>query len=176
MIKKTALLLLSSCLFSLQAHAQGAAPEMFGVREIVINFAHFDDAEASDACGLSRDQVAGVLTKALAGTGVPVISIVDAKPMATGVARINLIPEISTHSDENLGCVSWVSLSAESHARLSIPPVNTLRGVTVLYWRQHTVVSSGQSIHEQRIDEVLQKMAGMFAQQYKLDQPPEISQ
>jgi hypothetical protein len=147
---------------------------MFGVREVVVEYARFTDPKASDTCGLTREQIASVLAHALTGTNVPAVAAIDAKPPVLGVARIELIPEIYSHTDESLGCVSWVSLAAENRANAVIPPVNTLRGVTVVYWRQHTVVSSSQSTHEQTVGDVLQKMAVQFAQQYRLDQPPEV--
>jgi hypothetical protein len=176
MMKKAGYLFLLLCLAPTGSYAQGAAPEMFGVREVVVEYARFDDPTASETCGLSREQVASALAKAFAGSVVPWVGIIDAKPVASGVARIQLIPEISTYADESLDCVSWISLSAESHSRAIISPINTLRNVTALYWRQHTKVSTGQSIHQQKIDEVLQKMAAQFVQQYRLDQPPEIAQ
>ena len=172
-MKKLALTL-ALCLAPLAAQAQGAAPEMFGVREVVIDYARFSDTKASDTCGLSREQIASVLKNSLTGTGVPAMPVTDAKPMVMGTARIQLIPEITSHTDENLDCVSWVSLSAESRANAVIPPVPTLRGVTVVYWRQHTVVASSQSSHAQLVSDLLDKMAAQFAQQYRLDQPPEL--
>lgn len=176
MKKTAALLFLCLCFIPVGARAQNAAPELFGVKEVVIEYVHFDDPEAADTCGLSRDQVVSALTKAFASTTVPAVPVAEARPTISGIARIQLVPEISSHVDESLGCVSWISLSAESHAKLSIPPINTLRGLTVIYWRQHVKVASGQSIHEQRVTEALQKMAAMFAQQYRLDQPPDIPQ
>jgi hypothetical protein len=175
-MKKTALLLLCLMLMPFRAHAQGAAPEMFGVNEIVIENARFDDPSASGSCGLSRDDVAVVLNKIFAGSGVPVVGVIDARPIAAGVARIELIPEISSYMDESLGCVSWLSLSAESHSRVTIPPVNTLRTETIVYWRQHVKVASGQTVHAQKVDELMQEMAKQFIRQYQLDQPPPIPQ
>ena len=175
-MKKTALAFLGFWLMPVAAHAQGSAPEMFGVNEVVVDYVRFDDPSASDSCSLSRDDVAAVLAKALAGSGVPAVPVADAKPVVAGMARIELIPEISTYMDENLGCVSWISLSAESRSKVIIPPVNALRSETIVYWRQHTKVASGQSAHAQTVDNVLQKMASQFVQQYRLDQPPQIQQ
>jgi len=157
------------------ARAQGAAPEMFGVREVVVEYAHFDDAKAAEACGLSREQVATALAYVLKDSGVPAIEAIDARPASLGVARIELIPEISTYANESLDCVTFVSLSAENRVGAVIPPVSTLRSATIVYWRQHARVASGQSVHQQNVSDTLQKMAAQFAQQYKLDQPPALS-
>jgi len=44
--------------------------------------------------------------------------------------------------------------------------------VTITYWRDDALVSSGQVTHQQIISDALQKQAKLFADQYKLDQPP----
>jgi len=156
------------------AQAQNTAPGMFGVREVVVEYARFDDSKAADTCGLSRDMVGSALAKALAETMVPAIAVSDVRPPTQGVARIQLIPEISTRTDESLNCVSRISLAAESHANIVIPPITIPRSVTVVYWRQQRQATSGQSSHAQIIVDILHKMAEQFAQQYKLDQPPEL--
>ncbi|MFA4994333.1 MAG: hypothetical protein WC521_03415 [Bdellovibrionales bacterium] len=153
------------------AVAQGAAPELFGVGEVIINYTKFTDANASDSCGLAREQLASVFTSSFAGTTVPAVAMVDAKPQMVGVARIQLIPEVSTYVDENLNCASWISLSAESRIRAVIPPVTAPRNVTAIYWRQHNKVVSGQSLHPQKVADVVRKMVEQFSQQYRLDQP-----
>jgi len=173
-IKKFAALLLATGLaFSANAHAQGAAPEMFGVREVVVEYARFDDPKAAEACGLTRENIASTLAAALNNTGVPAVAVTDARPLSLGVARIQLVPEIYAYANESLDCVSWVSLTAENRVSAVIPPVPTLRSVNVVYWQQHTKIISGQSIHQQRVTDTLQKMVAQFVQQYKLDQPPE---
>jgi hypothetical protein len=154
-----------------QAVAQGAAPELFGVGEVIINYTKFVDASASDSCGLSREQLANILKSSFAGTTVPAVAVVDAKPQMVGVARIQLIPEITTYVDENLNCASWISLSAESRIKVVIPPVSAPRNVTAVYWRQHNKVVSGQSLHPQKVADVVKKMVEQFSQQYRLDQP-----
>lgn len=176
-MKKFGLFLFVSllCLTPTVVRAQSAAPEMFGVREVVIQFTHFDDPKAADACGLSREQIASVLSKALAGTTVPAIDAIEAKPPMMGVARIDLVPEISSHVDENMDCISWISLSAQNRVNVVIPPINTQRTVTAVYWRQHVKLATGQSLHPQKVGELLQKMAAQFAQQYRLDQPPSLN-
>jgi hypothetical protein len=174
-MKKSVCFLFSAllCLFlvPLKAQAQGAAPGLYGVGEIVVDYVKFDDPKASDICSLSREDIAVIIAKSFAGTNVPVTAVVDVKPPVAGVARINLVSEISTIVDDSMNCMSWISLSAESRASIVIPPVTTLRGVTVVYWRQHNRVVSGQSLHPERIGETLKKMIDQFAQQYRIDQP-----
>jgi hypothetical protein len=174
-MRKFGPLFLCLCLAPSGAHAQGAAPDLFGVREVLVDYARFDDAKASGSCGLYREHIAEVLARSLKGSRVPWFSPADAKPQALGIARISLVPEISSFEGDNLDCVSWISLTAESRTSAVIPPVGTLRSVNVVYWQQHTRVSSSQSIHAQKIDDILEKLAAQFAQQYGLDQPPELS-
>jgi hypothetical protein len=173
-MRKKGLLFLCLVLAPTTAMAQGAAPELFGVREVSVEYARFDDPKMATTCGLSREHIAEVLNKALTGTGVPYFAAVDAKPQTLGVARIQLIPQISSYTGDNLSCVSFVSLSAQSHTNAVIPPVPTLRSAVVIYWEQHTRVATNQSLQVEKIDEVLQKMATQFAQQYRLDQPPDL--
>jgi hypothetical protein len=130
---------------------------------------------AADSCNVTRDQVASVLVKALSGSTVPMVPVIDARPVAIGVARIQLVPEIASHLDDNLGCVSFISLTAKSTAKVVVSPISTLRDETILYWQDHIMIASGQSIHGERVGDALQKLALKFAQQYRLDQPPEIS-
>ncbi|MDR3451072.1 MAG: hypothetical protein P4M15_15240 [Alphaproteobacteria bacterium] len=170
-MKNAALLPLALSLLASPAFAQGAAPEMFGVREVIVDYARFTDPKASDACGLTREEVSRVMAKALTGSGVPAIPVAEAKPLSLGVARIELMPQIASHAGDNLDCISWVTLAAENRANVVVPPVPTLRGVTIVYWRQQSMVSSSQSQHAPATDDVLEKMAGQFAQQYRLDQP-----
>jgi hypothetical protein len=158
----------------LPALADSAAPEMLGVKEVVVDYARFSDPKASDACGITREQVAASLAKALKDTGVPAIPVIDATPPVIGIARIQLIPQVDTHNDDSLDCVSWVSLTAENRANAVIQPVATLRSITVLYWRQHTMVDSAQAVHKDMIGDIFEKMGGQFAQQFRLDQPPEM--
>ncbi|MFA5040250.1 MAG: hypothetical protein WC464_01275 [Bdellovibrionales bacterium] len=156
--------------------AQGYAPELYNVGEVIVNYVRLDDPKAASICGLSREEIASVFASSFEGTGVPAVAALDAKPPMVGKARIQLIPQIATYADENMNCVSWISITAESRANLAIPPVNVPRGVTILYWRQHAKVFSSQTIHSQKVKDVLKKMALEFAQRYRLDQPPEPAQ
>ena len=172
-MRKASLFFLCLVLFPQGAWAQGAAPELFGVREVIINPAQFDDVKAASTCGVTREKIGSALAFIFHGTTVPAIADADAKPPSLGIARIQLVPEVFTYANESLDCVSWVSLTAESHANAVISPVTTLRSVKVVYWQQHTKVVSGMTLHDQRITDVLQKMALQFAQQYRADQPVE---
>lgn len=151
--------------------AQEFAPELYGVGEIIIDYAFFDDAKASETCNLSRDSVWSTLKAAFANTGVPAFLAAEAKPPTLGVARVTMHPIISSHVDENLGCISWVSLSVENRITAEIQPVSTPRNLTAVYWRTHAKVFSGQSGHMQRVDDMLKEMAEKFIEQYRVDQP-----
>ena len=154
-----------------EACAQGAAPGLFNVGEVIVNYVTFEDPKASDSCGLSREQIFKTIKESFIGTTVPATAVVDANPPVVGVARIQLFPEISTHIDENMNCVSWISMSAESRANVLILPVTSPRNVTIIYWRQHTKAVSGQSLHPRKVSDAITKMVEQFAQQYRVDQP-----
>jgi len=155
------------------ANAQ-AAPSMFGVQEIVVQYAHFTNPKDADACGLVREDLAAVLNKSLQIDSIPATAASEAKPQMLGVARIELVPEIAPVNSQSLDCTSWISLTAQSQGGLHIPPIETPRSVTVVYWHQGLMVSSGQSTHAHAVEEALERMAHAFAKQYRIDQPPEI--
>jgi hypothetical protein len=153
------------------ARAQSYAPEMYGVGEIIVNYVRFDDPKIANTCGLTREEIASFIAKSFEGTGVPAIAALDANPPRTDVARIQLIPQISSYADNNMNCISWISLSAESHANVVILPVRAPRSITALYWRQQAKVSSGATLHSQTVNEALKNMIVKFIQQYRVDQP-----
>jgi hypothetical protein len=156
------------------ALAQGAAPAMFGVEDIVIQIPHFGDDKTADSCGLDPSELADTIEETLKDHNVPVSSVTEAKPSAIGVARVNLLPDIFTFNSQGLDCTSWVSLAAESRNSVRIPPVDTSRSVTISYWREGTMLASSQSTHERAVVEAFRKLARQFAEQYKLDQPPSL--
>ena len=173
-MRKTGMFFLFLALAPSSAWAQAAAPGMFGVQEVIVEYARFEDAKAADSCGLSREQIADAIAKTLVGTGVPAVPVAEAKPPAMGVARIQLITEVFSRIDETLSCTSFVSLSAESKSNAILPPISTPRSITAVYWRRHAMIISGQSMHGQQITAAVQKMLMPFIQQYRVDQPPVI--
>jgi hypothetical protein len=163
------------CLFlciPLTAQAQTSAPALFDVQEIIVQYTHFGDPKTADACGLVREDLAKIIGKIMQDNGVPAFSVVEAKPPEIDVARIDLVPEIYTFSGNGLDCTSWVSLTAKSEGNVHVPPVDAPRNVTVIYWRQGLMLSSSQALHARVVGEAMQKLAGQFAQKYRLDQPP----
>ncbi len=89
---------------------------MFGVKEIIIQYVRFANPKEADACGLSREDIAKTLAQDLKLSGVPDFSIADSTPPVFGVARIMLVPEIASVTNQELECTSWVSLTAESQS------------------------------------------------------------
>lgn len=154
------------------AYAQGAAPPMFGVEEVVIQIPHFGNDKTADECGLDSATLSDIIEDTLKDNNVPAVSVAEAKPSVLGVARINLLPDVFSFNSQGLDCTSWVSLSAESRNSVRIPPVDTSRNVTISYWREGTLLASSQTTHERTVGEALRKLGRHFAEQYKLDQPP----
>lgn len=166
------------CLFALfvflpaLSHAQGAAPGMSGVQEVVVQYARFVDPKAADNCGLQRETITNSIVKNLTDSNVPAMASANAKPPMMGVARIELVPEISTISNGGLDCTSWVSLTAQTSSNARIPPIDVLRNVKIVYWQQGVLLASAQSTHPEQLRDTMQTMALQFGRQYRLDQPP----
>ncbi|MDD3370504.1 MAG: hypothetical protein PHE27_01630 [Alphaproteobacteria bacterium] len=152
------------------AQAQVYAPELYGVTQVIVDDAWFENAKASGTCGMTQSGIDSALKYAFAGTEVPAVSAEAAKMAMANAARIRLVPQIWTHIDETLGCVSWVILSAQSRATMVIPPITVPRDVTLLYWQEHAKVFSNLSGHEAKVAGVLKILAERFAQKYNNDQ------
>lgn len=167
--------LLLSCLASGSSFAQGFASGLFGIGQVVVNAPVFHDFAAAQTCRLSEEGVQSIFDKAFAGTRFPAVSPTEGRVMKDGAARASLVTEIHSHVDEILGCVSWISLSVESQVVLSIPPIMAPRNVTVVYWRSAAKAFSGQSVHTEKIEEVLGQMAERLARQYEFSQPAALS-
>jgi hypothetical protein len=151
---------------------EGTGPAMYGVREIIINKAKFGDSGTAKNCGLSLDEVSEALRKKLQQSGVPALDVKEAPPANMGVARLFLTLEIYTYNSPALDCVSWVSLRAEGKGRVRIPPVELIRNITIDYWHQGILISGSQAAHDGQVNSGISRLAGMFADEYKLEQPP----
>jgi hypothetical protein len=159
--------------FAPNAQAQsGSASGMFGVEEVIIQYTRLGNAKTAEACGLSREKFADILKNTLQDNGVPAIPVDEAKPALAGVTRIDLVPSVFSYNGQGLDCISWVSLSVESRNRVHIPPIDIPRSVIITYWREGALISSDQITHQRVVGDALQKQAKLFADQYKLDQPP----
>jgi hypothetical protein len=156
----------------MQAHAQSAAPALFDVKDIVLQGTRFGDPKVADSCGLVREDLGKIILKVLQDNSLPAENAADAKPAMIDQARIDLRPEVFSFNNGGLDCVSWVSLTADSQNNLRVPPVDATRSVSVTYWRQGLLLTSGQSVHARVVGEALQKLAIQFAQKFRLDQPP----
>ena len=152
--------------------AMSAAPALDGVKEIIVQPVQFTNPKAADACGLSRDDMTTAVMQELQSDHMPVSLASEAKPQMIGVARIDLTMQVFTLNTQDLDCASWVEATASSNNNVAIPPIDTLRSVTIQYWHQGTMVASNQSVHERTVNETLQKMLHQFEKQYEIDQPP----
>lgn len=155
-----------------QVFAQGAAPGMSGVQEVMVQYTHFTVPKTSDMCGLEREAIANAINKTLTENAVPAFPSALAKPPMMGVARIELAPEIATIASQSLDCTSWVSLSAQTQSNTRVPPIDILRNVKIVYWQQGALITSSQSTHADQVIELLTKLSTQFAKQYRMDQPP----
>jgi hypothetical protein len=101
---------------------------------------------------------------------VPVTSEAESRIPSQSAVRVKFIPDISSHVDETLGCVSWISLSVENTAVVTIPPLTMARDMTLIYWRASAKAFSGQTGHADRVAEVLKRLVVKFGEQYKAAQ------
>lgn len=162
---------LGLALASTQAAAQ-AVPAMSGVQEVQVQHARVGNSAATGACGTSSGEIAADVLKVLKGDNIPAFSVIDAPPPRMGVARIDLIPEIITLQQQGLTCTSWISLFAQSRGSIRVPPVETPRNITALYWRGGLMISTTQAGHPRALTEAFGKLALQFSRQYRMDQPP----
>lgn len=151
------------------------APALSNVGEMSVQNTHLSNPEEAKACGLSEQKISEALTKQLKGYGAPATSAVEAKPAQLGSARVDIVTDVSTHSNQGLDCTSYVQVSAQTKDMLEIPPIKIRRSVTVTYWQNGLIVSSVSSAHERVIQDALEKLARALAERYKADQPPDLS-
>ncbi len=154
--------------------AAHAAPALQDVQEVVVQYPRITGGTAADMCGLSRADLTSSLVTTLQGLGVPAVSVLDAKPLMIGAARIELTPETATLNNQGIECTSWVELRAQTKNTLHIPPVELRREVTVVYWRAGQLANSGETQHANLVKELLLKQGRQFGEQYKADQPSAI--
>ena len=168
-------LLTALTLFPLTAHATNGAGALYDVKEVVVQFTHFVNTQSADICGLTREDLTPSIANALKINDVPTTLVTEAKPPKVDEARIDILPDVITlDSGDGLSCTSWISLTAQNAHTLTIPPVKTPRTVNVLYWKNGLLIKTGQVDHKRRVIEAYEKLVKLFAQQYKVDQPPDI--
>lgn len=151
---------------------EGSAPALLGVQEIQVQHGRLGNNAASDMCGLSSSDAATQVLNILKEEQLPVFAVMDAPMPRMGIARIDLLPEIVSLQREGLDCTSYVSLTAQTHSTVRVPPIETPRNVWVTYWRGGLMISSTQVGHLRAVREALTKLSQQFAKQYRSDQPP----
>lgn len=167
------LVVLSFCLAPLAAQAEGSAPALLGIQEILVKQPKLGDDASSDICGLSANDMSDLILKKLKEDGAPAYSALEAPAIQTGTtSRIDLSPEVVTLERQGFDCTSWISLTAQSRETLTIVPVRVPRSVYVTYWRGGLIVSSTQTSHRRAVNDALGKLAVQFSRQYRNDQPP----
>ena len=149
-----------------------SAPALFGIHDIVLQYARLGDKDASASCGIIPGTLLSDFFRAMKSYGLPIQSLLEAKPPMVGVPRVDLVPEIYSVYDKGLNCVSWVSLTAQSQSAMPLAPVPTPRRVTVTYWRNGVLIGSPENFHAHEVSEALLRLGHQFADQYKTDQPP----
>lgn len=167
------LVLLAFSLFATRGHAaEGSAPAMSNVKEILVLGVKPGNEAVTQMCGIKPDKLTQYIVKTLKSYSLPATSALEAKPTRFDTARIEVLPEILSTNTQGIECTSWVSLTAQSENTLHIPPIETPRNVLVTYWRGGVLVSSVVPSHQQVLTNTFEKLCRKFAQQYRMDQPP----
>ncbi len=151
---------------------EGSAPAMSGIQEMVVQDIRFGSEEKKTICGIKPDQLYMHIVKSLKNFGLPAMSVLEAKPVKMGTARIEIVPEVLSSNSQGIECTSWVSLTAQSHNTVKVLPIETPRNLIVTYWRANVLVSSIENSHFQVLKDSFDKLIRKLAQQYKMDQPP----
>lgn len=154
------------------ARAEGSIPALADVAAIQVQPGRMGNKAASDTCGLSSGEVSAEILKALKELQLPATSIMETPSDTQGRLKIELYPDVVTINSQNVDCITWLSLSAQSRSTLVVPPSRLPRNVTISYWRGGMMISSTQISHQRMVKEGLDKLAGQLAKQYRLDQPP----
>ncbi len=150
----------------------GSMPALSGVKEMLVQDIRFGGDTNKASCGMRHDMLAAHILKTLKDFSLPAVSVLEAKPARIGVPRIDIVPEILASHHQNMECTTWVSLTAQTHNTLRVPPIETARNVIVTYWRANLLVNSLETIHQKAVFEAYIKLIRNLSQQYLMDQPP----
>jgi len=158
-----------------RAQAQQVAPALFNVQEIQVQHGRIGSAVASANCGVSTGEIAAMVLAALKVENLPVFSVLNAPPLRPSVARVDAFPDVITLQPREKECISWVALSVQSKEPLQIDPIKTPRNLITTYWTGGLMVGSSALNHANTIKDAYLKLAEQFGRQYRLDQPPDVS-
>lgn len=167
-------LVLAGCWFTLPPvlASEGSAPALSNIQELVVQNIRFGNNTGKSICGVRDDVLLARVVQDLKSYNLPAFSVMEAKPIKIGVARVEIVPEILSTNSQGIECTSWVSLTAQSNNTLRIPPIETPRNIIVTYWRANILVSSSENAHPQVLNDAFDKLTRKFAQQFRMDQPP----
>lgn len=155
--------------------ASKSLPSLAMITELLIQPPQLGNKTDSRVCNLSSNDIADIITKKLKLGGLPVTSLIDAKPPELGAVRVFVTPEVTTMDLQNVACVSYVSLTIKSQETLLIPPIKYPRYVTVNYWGAGIMVNSSRAGHMNAVEDGFDKLSKYLARQFRQDQPPKIS-
>jgi hypothetical protein len=155
--------------------ASKSLPALAMLDELLIQPPQLGNKTDSRVCNLSSNDIADIVAKKLKLGGLPVISLIDAKPPKPGAVRVFVTPEVTTMDIQNVACVSYVGLTIKSQETLLIFPVKYPRYVTVNYWGAGIMVNSSRAGHMSAVEDGFDKLSKYLARQFRQDQPPKMS-
>lgn len=154
------------------AQAQASLPSLAGVDEIQVQPTRIGNRVSSERCGYTTHDVSDKILALLKSDGLPAFSILESQQLKPNHIRVELLPEVVTLLSPSNDCFSWVSLTVLSEAPVTLPPVQTPRNVTIVYWRGGLMISAPPTSHSKLLFDAASKLAAQFSRQYQLDQPP----
>jgi len=152
-----------------------SAPGLSAVSEVVVLNTRLVNPETSQKCGILPQNVTKDMAKFAKEYGTPAVSLLEAKPTKIGSARVDIVTEVTTLYTQTGDCISYVGATAQSKNILVVPPIRVPRNVIITYWKNGLLVTSTEPAHSRLVQDVIDKLARSFAEQYKIDQPPDLS-
>ena len=150
------------------------APSLFSVGEFQIQHGRLANQKASATCGTSTGEVAKMVTTAFKTDGLPSFAVIGAPDPKKDVERVDVYPDVVTLQPRDNECVSWVSLTVQSRAALTIEPILVPRDLNVVYWTAGMMVGSSVNGHPAALNDAFQKISSLLSRQYRADQPPAV--
>lgn len=147
-------------------------PSLTGVQGIVVHHARMGNDVISGKCNLSSRLLSEKIVQALKANGLPGLSVVGTPPNKDSALTVELLPDVVSLQPRDNVCVSWVSFSVQTRNAIQLAENQYPRDVFLLYWKGGSMISSLPTTHQKEVDELIDKLATQFANQFFLDQPP----
>lgn len=144
------------------------APTLYGLHEILLQYPTFQDARASNDCGLNRETLLTVMQRNLQDPNLEVMPLNETHERRA--ARAELTYEIHSARLDQL-CVSWINMRLSDRAAIILPPIKIPRDLTITYWQRSMAARSPVDRHQTSVGDALAAMGRQFLRDLKLAEP-----